>query len=153
MHGCDEAVVTYVSTAAQSGDQQHQRPQATHQSRGGEALSPAATASSSPHARPCRSRRGEGTDLQKGEEERCAGLLTSPSSASSSSLFSPSSPPRVRRGMKAQLNAGRRKGDWGGRREGGRKCKSVRHFYFFPGTNPRDLTSSSPLSLSLCALS
>lgn len=73
-HCCHKAVevpvVTYVSTAAQSDDQQQQRPKATHQSRGGEALSPAATASSSPHARPCRSRRGERTNLQKTRRRR-----------------------------------------------------------------------------------
>lgn len=58
-------LVTYVSTATESDDQQQQWPEAAHQRRGGEALSPAATASGSPHPRPCRARRGERTDLQK----------------------------------------------------------------------------------------
>lgn len=113
-------MVTYVSTAAQSDDQQQQWPEATHQRRGGEALSPAATASSSPHARPCRSRRGERTDLQKGEEERCPGLFTSPSS----SLFSPSSPPRVRRGIKTQLLRGTQGGGSGELGTGGKESTS-----------------------------
>lgn len=70
-------VVTYVSTAAESDDQQQQWPEATHQRRGGEALSPAATASSSPHARPCRSRRGERTNFQKARRRsvRASSLL------------------------------------------------------------------------------
>lgn len=58
-------LVTYVSTATERDDQQQQWPEAAHQRRGGEALSPAATASGSPHPRPCRARRGERTDLQK----------------------------------------------------------------------------------------
>lgn len=65
-----QCLVTYVSSAAESDDQQQQWPQATHQSRGGEALSPAATASDSPHARPCRSRGGERTNLQKARRRR-----------------------------------------------------------------------------------
>lgn len=64
------SLVTYVSSAAESDDHQQQWPQATHQSRGGEALSPAATASGSPHARPCRSRRGDRTNLQKARRRR-----------------------------------------------------------------------------------
>lgn len=70
-------VVTYVSTAAESDDQQQQWPEATHRRRGGEALSPAATASSSPHARPCRSRRGERTNFQKARRRsvRASSLL------------------------------------------------------------------------------
>lgn len=59
-----QLALTYVSTAAESDDQQQQWPEAAHQKRGGEALSPAATASGSPHPRPCRARRGEWTDLQ-----------------------------------------------------------------------------------------
>lgn len=57
--------LTYVSTAAQSDDQQQQWPEAAHHRRGGEALSPAATASGSPHPRPCRARRGEWPDFQR----------------------------------------------------------------------------------------
>lgn len=86
-HCCHEAaevpVVTYVSTAAESDDQQQQWPETTHQRRGGEALSPAATASSSPHARPCRSRRGERTNLQKARRRsvRASSLLPVPHSS------------------------------------------------------------------------
>lgn len=58
------SLITYVSTAAESDDQQQQWPETAHQRRRGEALSPAATASSSPHPRPCRARRGERTGLQ-----------------------------------------------------------------------------------------
>ncbi|KAF3850902.1 hypothetical protein F7725_012674, partial [Dissostichus mawsoni] len=54
-----------VSTAADSDDQQQQWPEAAHQRRGDEALSPAATASGSPHPRPCRARRGEWTVFRK----------------------------------------------------------------------------------------
>lgn len=58
------SLITYVSTATESDDQQQQWPETAHQRRRGEALSPAATASSSPHPRPCRARRGERTGLQ-----------------------------------------------------------------------------------------
>lgn len=54
-----------MSTAAENDDQQQQWPEAAHHRRGGEALSPAATASGSPHPRPCRARRGEWTDFQR----------------------------------------------------------------------------------------
>ena len=57
-------LVTYMSTEAENDDQQQQWPEAAHYRRGSEALSPAATASGSPHPRPCRARRGEWTDLQ-----------------------------------------------------------------------------------------
>lgn len=53
----------------------------------------------------------------------CPGLFTS-SSVSSSSLFSPSSPSRVRRGIKAQLLRGMQGGGGGGKgREGWRRKK------------------------------
>lgn len=58
-------IVTYVSSATENDDQQQQRPEAAHHRRRGEALSPAATASGSPHPRPCRARRGEWTDFQR----------------------------------------------------------------------------------------
>ena len=106
---CWSRVVTYVSSAAESDDQQQQWPEAAHRRRGGEALSPAATASGSPHPRPCRARRGEWTDLQRARRGgvQASSFLTSPSSPpSSSSLFSPSSAPRVRRGIKTQLLRG-----------------------------------------------
>lgn len=51
-----------MSTAAETDDQQQQRPEAAHRRRGREALSPAVTASGSPHPRPCRARRGEWTE-------------------------------------------------------------------------------------------
>lgn len=54
-----------MSTAAENDGQQQQWQEAAHQSRGGEALSLAATASGSPHPRPYRARRGEWTDLQR----------------------------------------------------------------------------------------
>lgn len=62
---CGHLALTYVCTAAESDDQQQQWPEAAHRRRGGEALSPAATASGSPHPCPCRARRGEWTDLQR----------------------------------------------------------------------------------------
>ena len=106
---CWSRVVTYVSSAAESDDQQQHWPEAAHQRRRGEALSPAATASGSPHPRPCRARRGEWTDLQRARRGgvQASSFPTSPSSPpSSSSLFSPSSAPRVRRGIKTQLLRG-----------------------------------------------
>lgn len=59
----------------------------------------------------------------KGEEEKCPGLLTSPS-ASSASLFSPSSPPRVRRGIKTQLLRGMLGGGSGKPKTGGKESTS-----------------------------
>lgn len=58
-------IVTYVRTAAESDDQQQQRPQPAHHRGGSEALSPAVTASGSPHPRPCRARRGEWAESQR----------------------------------------------------------------------------------------
>lgn len=69
----------------------------------------------------------------KGEEGWCLGPLTS--SASSSSLFSPSSPPRVRRGIKTQLLRGMQGGGGGEAKRGGKQsttAKSLwRYFHFF----------------------
>lgn len=59
-----------------------------------------------------------------GEEERCPGLHTSPSSASSASLFSPSSPPRVRRGIKTQLLRGMQGGGSDLPKTGGKESTS-----------------------------
>lgn len=56
----------------------------------------------------------------KGEEEKCPGLLTSPS-ASSASLFCPTSPPRVRRGIKTQLLCGMQGGGSGKPKTGGKE--------------------------------
>lgn len=50
----------------ENDDEQQQWQEAPHQRRGGEALSlAAATASGSPHPRPCRARRGEWTELRR----------------------------------------------------------------------------------------
>lgn len=87
---------------------------------------------------------GREDKLPKGKEEKCPGLLTSPSSASSSSLFSPSSPPRVRRGIKTQLLRGMQGGGSGTLKTGGKESTSKiwRHFYFpqVQIRGPRDFT-------------
>ncbi|MED6277100.1 hypothetical protein CHARACLAT_009816 [Characodon lateralis] len=69
----------------------------------------------------------------------CPGLLTF-SSASSSSLLSPSSPSRVRRGIKAQLLSGMQGGGRGRRGEDSRRNKQCAKslysddtFTFLPG--------------------
>lgn len=78
--------VTYVGGAAQRDDEQSQWPEAARRGRGGEALGPAATASGSPHPRPCRARRA-------GVQGLLLLLLLSPSS-SFSLLLPPPPPPR-----------------------------------------------------------
>lgn len=72
------------------------------------------------------------------EDGWCPGLLTT-SSASSSSLFSPSSPPRVRRGIKTQLLHGMQGGGGGGKAQRGKKQYKVQP----------EVTSSTLLLFSL----
>lgn len=86
----------------------------------------------------------------KGEEEWCPGLLTS--SASSSSLFSPSSPPRVRRGIKTQLLRGMQGGGGRKAKRGGKQSTKISHSdetFTFPLYNihtARDLSALPPRS-------
>lgn len=138
-------VVTYVSTAAESDDQQQQWPEATHQRRGGEALSPAATASSSPHARPCRSRRGERTNFQKARRRsvRASSLLLRLPLLPHSSLLPLhlGCAGALKHSCCAEWNAGRRQRDAKDWRE--RKYKSIWPHFYFPQVQirgPRDLT-------------
>lgn len=65
----------------------------------------------------------------EGEDGWCPGLLTT-SSAPSSSLFSPSSPPRVRRGIKTQLLRGMQGGGGGGKAQRGKKIQSTTRSHF-----------------------
>ena len=97
-----------MSPVAESEEKQRQRPQAGHHRRRDEALSPAVTASGSPHPRPCRPRRGEEVALSGGKGRGGSRVLHRESGPIPSSFpfFTSFSPTRVRRGINTQLLRG-----------------------------------------------